>query len=156
MWILVLMVSLSLHALPDDEKKSSCEEIAMTVLPMQKEQAQARCLEFARTECDRIERVFNENCLETSHSDNAIKYDLQRNSCQAAQIKRASQKSLCEDLNTECRDTKIEVGNSGAHVTCSIFRNENNKKLCLEIDRQAKRIAEAAKAEKAKCPSKGN
>lgn len=141
-------------ALPNEEKERTCKELSRSVLPVQRETAVKRCLEFADNECDRIERSLNETCLDTSHSDNAIKYDLERGgagACEAAVIKRDTQKIFCDGLRKECFDSKVMMGGGGAFASCSNFRNEDFKKLCAEVEHHAKRIIAAETAERQKC-----
>ncbi len=141
-------------ALPEEEKKRGCRELAAKVLPVQRTVAYERCLEFAVNECDRIERLFKESCLENSHSDNAIRYDMERSTarfCEAALVKRETHRNLCEGLSKECVEAKVAMGGGGTQGTCVIFRDDNDKKLCVETAKQAARIVAAEKSEKEKC-----
>lgn len=151
--LMVLLPSLA-FGISDEEKQRGCNELAAKVLPVQRKVALERCLEFASNECDRIERQFYESCLENSHSDNAIKYDINRGnarSCEAAIMKRETHRALCEGLKKECRESKVAMGGSGVEGTCAIYRDENDKRLCVEIDRQAARIIAAEKSERELC-----
>ena len=152
--LLIFFLPVVAVALPEEEKKRGCLEMAAKVLPVQRTVALERCLEFATNECDRIERLFKESCLESSHSDNAIRYDMERATarfCEAAVMKRETHRNLCEGLSKECVEAKVAMGGSGVQGTCAIFRDENDKKLCVEAAKQAARIVAAEKAEKEKC-----
>ncbi|NJM10284.1 MAG: hypothetical protein HC883_05335 [Bdellovibrionaceae bacterium] len=156
--ILILLVTMLFpiagHSLPDDEKQRVCAELSRSVLPVQRPTALIRCVEFANNDCDRIERSLNETCLEGSHSDNAIKYDFQRgtaSACQAALIKRDTQKIFCDGLRNECRELSVAMGGGGAEARCNSFRNEENKKLCVAVEAQAERIVNLEVQEKQKC-----
>lgn len=142
------------NALPEEEKKSMCAELGLSVLPVQRVQAINRCVEFAGDDCARIERSYLESCLETSHLDNAIKFDIDRGTggaCDAALQKRETQKNLCETLRRECRELSIPMGNGGLTVNCGAFRNDDNRKICGEIDKHTARIVALALVEKEKC-----
>jgi len=150
---ILLLPSVGL-ALPDEEKQRTCTELSRPVLAVQRPVALSRCLEFASNDCDRMERAMNETCIETSHSDKAIAYDLSRgtaSACRAALMKRDTQKIFCDGLNKECRETKIPLGGGGAQASCASFRDEDGKRLCAEIDRQAQRVIALEAAEKKKC-----
>jgi hypothetical protein len=141
-------------ALADEEKKRGCRELASKVLPVQRTLAFERCLEFATNECDRIERSFKDSCLESSHSDNAVRYDMDRGTarfCEAALVKRETHRTLCEGIRNECLNAKVAMGGAGTHATCTIFRDEDDKKLCVETSKQAARILAAEKSEKERC-----
>ena len=150
---LIFLFPLLAFGLSDEEKSRVCKELALKVIPQQRESGAARCVEYASIDCDRVERTVNETCRETSHYDSAIKYDVERGnlgSCKAAIIKRETQRSVCEGLRNECRDNKMIMHGTVA-VTCKMFRDEFNKNACAEVEKEVKRIVAAEAAEKKKC-----
>lgn len=154
LFVLIFTLPYIAVALPEEEKKRGCRELAAKVLPIQRTVAYERCLEFAANECDRIEGLFKESCLENSHSDNAIRYDMERATarfCEAALVKRETHRNLCEGLSKECVEAKVAMGGGGTQGTCVIFRDDDDKKLCVEAAKQAARIVAAEKLEKEKC-----
>lgn len=152
--ILCLVIPAVAAAIPEEEKQRGCRDLAAKVLPGQRKSAYAACLAWATSECDRIERQFHESCRENSHSDNAIKYDMDRGAlryCEAALMKRETHRVLCDGLRIECRENKVNMGDGSIQGTCAIFRDDKDKRVCLMVETQADRIIDAEKEEKAKC-----
>ncbi len=154
--LLLILIALPVagHALPEEEKTRACRELSNKTVASQRKIAFQRCVEWATNECDRIERQFHESCMENSHLDNAIRYDFERGnfrSCEAAVMKRETHRVLCDGLRQECRTNKVTIGDSSATGTCQMFRDEDDKRVCVEVEKQADRITAAAKEEKIRC-----
>lgn len=151
---MLVLLPLGARALPEEEKTRACRELSNKTVTSQRKVAFERCVEWATNECDRIERQFHESCMENSHSDNAIRYDFERGnfrSCEAAIMKRETHRVLCDGLRQECRENKVRIGDSSATGTCQMFRDEDDKRLCVEVEKQADRITAAEKDEKLRC-----
>jgi hypothetical protein len=154
LFFILLLIPMVARAIPEEEKKRGCSDLASNDLATQRPRAIATCVEFATSECDRIEYSFRESCLENSHSDNAIKYDMDHgtaSSCQAALMKRETHRTLCDGLRRECRETKAMLPDSSVEMNCRIFRDDNDKRLCVQVEAEADRIIAAEKAERETC-----
>jgi hypothetical protein len=150
----ILLVPAIARAIPEEEKKRGCTELAAKVLATLRPRAIATCMEFVTAECDRIEYTFRESCLGNSHSDNAIKYDMDHgtaSSCQAALMKRETHRTLCDGLRRECRETKTTLGEGAVEVNCRLFRDGDDKRLCVQVEAEADRIIAAEKSERETC-----
>src|SRR5688572_29996369 len=134
---ILLLLPLTARAIPEEEKQRGCRELSNKVLAVQRKMAFERCMEFVTNECDRIERLFKESCLEKSHLDNAIGYDIERgsvSSCQAGLMKRESHRSLCDGLRGDCRTLKVALGGNKVEANCITYRDEDDKKICAEVE----------------------
>ena len=151
----LILLPLAAGAIPEEEKKRGCSDLASKVLPGLRRAALANCMEWATTECDRLEHQFNDSCRENSHSDNAIKYDMERGLryCEAALMKRETHRVLCDGIRRECRENKMKMGENGIEGTCAMFRDDKDKRICVMIEEQADRIIAAEKEEREKCAS---
>lgn len=152
-------ISLHAHAIPIEEKKRVCQDLSGKVLATQRKKALDRCLDFVSLECDRIERMYRESCGENSPSENAVKYDIERGTkrfCDAALMKRETHRTLCDGLRRECRENKLALLDTSVEVNCTLFRDDQDKRICAMIEAAADRIIASEKSEKQKCANLPN